>query len=322
MKRLLSILKKQGGLNLIKQYVKSGAFFSAVSIFFILGKSATALELLRAGASLKTKQYLLRKYRRTLKRFDDEYCDCTYHSNSNKVWVCWLQGIDNAPPVVKKCYESLKRNLPSKEIVLISEDNLDQYVIFPKYIMEKWTAGVISHTHMTDLLRLELLIKYGGTWIDSTVWCSQNEECIPDYFFKSDLFFFQCLKPGRDGHSTVMSSWYINAASNNKILLATRYLLYEYWKKNNELLDYFLLHDFFQIVLEYYSMEWKKVIPVCNSTPHILLLRMFDEYDEEMFRYIISQTPFHKLSYKFSDEQMSIPNTFYYHLMVTMDSKE
>lgn len=40
---------------------------------------------------------------------------------------------------------------------------------FPKYIEEKWKRGVITHTHMTDLLRLELLIRYGGTWIDATV---------------------------------------------------------------------------------------------------------------------------------------------------------
>lgn len=174
---------------------------------------------------------------------------------------------------------------------------------------------------MTDLLRFELLIKYGGTWIDSTVWCSQNEDRIPDYFFNSELLFYQCLKPGRDGHLTVMSSWYINATSNNKILLATRYLLYEYWKRNSELLDYFLLHDFFQIVLEYYSTDWKKVIPVSNSTPHSLLLRMFDEYDEEMINYVVEQTPFHKLSYKFTDDQLNIPNTVYKHFIENMINK-
>ena len=54
-------------------------------------------------------------------------------------------------------------------------------------VMEKWEKGIITHTHMTDLLRLELLIKYGGMWIDATVLCTAKEEEIPCYFFDSDL---------------------------------------------------------------------------------------------------------------------------------------
>ena len=77
------------------------------------------------------------------------------------------------------------------------------------------------------------------------------------------------------------------------------------------MVDYFLLHDFFQIVLEYYEDDWHNVVPVSNSAPHILLLRLFDEYDENMFEYIKEQTPFHKLSYKFTEEQKNLEDTFY-----------
>ena len=155
---------------------------------------------------------------------------------------------------------------------------------------------------------------YYYQYIDSTVLCTSKEDDIPDYFFNSDLFFFQCLKPGRDGHCTYVSSWYINAKSNNKILKATRYLCYEYWKKHDELIDYFLLHDFISIVLEYYPDDWKKIIPRDNATPHILLLRLFDEYNENNYGYITNQTPFHKLSYKFTDEQLNKNGTYYKYL--------
>ena len=100
---------------------------------------------------------------------------------------------------------------------------------------------------MTDLLRLELLITYGGLWLDATVLCTGT---APEYFFDSDLFFFQTLKPGRDGHASYISSWLMEAKTNNKILMATRELCYEYWKTNNTMWDYFLLHDFMSIVLE------------------------------------------------------------------------
>lgn len=93
--------------------------------------------------------------------------------------------------------------------------------------------------------------------------------------------------------------------------MATRYLCYQYWKENNTMWDYFLLHDFMSIVLEYYPDEWKMVIPKDNATPHILLLRLFDNYDEKMYKTIIEQSPFHKLSYKFSEEQMALEGTNY-----------
>lgn len=78
---------------------------------------------------------------------------------------------------------------------------------------------------MTDLLRLKLLINYGGLWLDATVLCTGKAS---DYFFSSDLFFFQCLKHGRDGHASYISSWFMSAKTNNKILIAIRELCYEY----------------------------------------------------------------------------------------------
>lgn len=304
-------LKKQGGMQLIKRYAKSGALFTAIAEFLILGKKRKALEILRLAADYKTKEKLQRKYGGLLADFDNQYDKSLVRNQSDKVWICWFQGMDNAPDLVKKCYESLRNNLKDKEVILITSENISEYVTFPNYIMEKWEKGIITHTHMTDLLRLELLIKYGGTWIDSTVLCTSSIENIPEYYFDSELFFYQTLKPGREGQATVLSSWYLSAKTNNKVLMATRYLCYEYWKKNNDMVDYFLLHDFFQIVLEYYEEDWHNVVPVSNSAPHILLLRLFDKYDEKMLKYIKEQTPFHKLSYKFTDEQKSLEGTFY-----------
>lgn len=54
--------------------------------------------------------------------------------------------MDNAPDLVKKCYESLKNNLKDKEIILITSENISKYVTFPDYIMEKWEKGIITHT--------------------------------------------------------------------------------------------------------------------------------------------------------------------------------
>lgn len=96
--------------------------------------------------------------------------------------------------------------------------------------------------------------------------------------------------------------------------MACRYLCYEYWKQNNKLIDYFLLHDFMAISLEYYKEMWNSIIPRDNATPHILLLRLFEQYDEEIWKSIKQQTPFHKLTYKF-DQNLTMTNGTYYSLL-------
>ena len=308
---LKETFEKQGGMKLIKQYAKSGSLGTAISEFALLGKSRTALEILRLSTQLKVKQKLEKKYRNFLKEFDENFDTSLPHESSNKVWICWFQGMENAPALVQKCYESIRNNLTDREIVLITSDNLEQYVQFPDNIMEKWKKGIITHTHLTDLLRLELLIRYGGMWLDATVFCSEERKNIPDYFFDSDLFFYQNLKPGRDGDAYYISSWLMTAKTNNRVLIATRTLCYEYWRKNRSMDDYFLLHAFVSIVLDYYTDDWNNVIPYCNATPHILSLRLFEMFDENLWEAIKMQTPFHKLTYKYNEEQAKKKGTFF-----------
>lgn len=310
---LKDTFKKQGGMKLLKQYWKSGSFFTVASQFILLGKSRTALEILRLSAGLKTKQKLEKKYRNRLREFDRTYDAALPNESSNKVWICWFQGMENAPKLVQKCYKSIKENLSDREIVLITLENMYEYIQFPEYIQDKIDRGIIKGAHLSDLLRLELLIQYGGTWIDATVFCSGKN--IPNYMLDSELFLFQCLKPGRDGHSTVISNWFITAYSSNKILAAVQYLLYAYWKENDELVDYFIFHDFFQMVIERYPDEWNKVVPFSNSTPHILLLKLFERYNYFMWNEITAQTPFHKLSYKFEVSKTLEAGTYYDHIM-------
>lgn len=304
---LKEVFKKQGGIKLLRQYWQGGALFTGICQFLLLGKSRTALEILRLSTTLKTKQKLQKKYKWKLDEFDSSHVEKD-HKISDTIWTCWFQGMENAPEIVKKCWQSVIKNNPDKNVIVITENNMLDYVTLPDYIVKKWKQGIITHTHMTDLLRLELLINYGGLWLDATVLCTGK---APEYFFDSDLFFFQTLKPGRDGHASYISSWLIEAKTNNKILMATRALCYEYWKENNAMWDYFLLHDFMSIVLERYEDEWKKVVPRDNATPHILLLRLFDQYDEKTWNAVKSQTQFHKLTYKIQQKNNSDYISYY-----------
>ena len=309
---LKETFKKQGGMNLLKQYYRGGALFTAMGEFLLLGKSRTSLEILRNAASLKIKQKLEKKYSNKIIEIEKKYKEKDSETE-RKVWVCWFQGIENAPEIVKRCYASVREHITDREVVLLTENNYRDYVSFPKEIQDKIECGIIKGAHMSDLLRLELLQQYGGTWIDATVFCSSKD--IPDYMLNSDLFLFQCLKPGKDGQSSTISNWFMTAKPNQKFIFMVRELLYDYWKNNDEVVDYFIFHDFFQMLIDRYSEEWNKVIPFSNSVPHILLLRLFDEYNDDLWNAVMLMTPFHKLSYKFENSDTLKKNTYYQKIM-------
>ena len=53
----------------------------------------------------------------------------------------------------------------------VKEDvkNLDKYIHLPNYILEKYKQGIITKPHFSDIIWIELLIKYGGTWVDASI---------------------------------------------------------------------------------------------------------------------------------------------------------
>lgn len=307
MGRILNLYKKFGGNKLIKEYLKTGFLIRAPFQILATGMSNKGLELLRLSAQLQLYKYLKKRYWNYMDTIDySKYQE--EHNHSNKVWVCWFQGMENAPLVVKRCYESMQRNLKNEEIILLTDDNIKEYVTFPDFIVDKYKKGTITKTHLTDLLRLELLSKYGGVWIDSTVLCTGE---IPQYILDSDFFVFRCLKPGRDGVAVPISSWYMSATTNNKIVIAVKELMYEYWRRNDKLVDYFLIHNFIQMALDKYPEEEKKMIKSPNDIPHILLLDIFEQYDAYKYNVIKSMTPIHKLAYKRSKEDMDKKGTYF-----------
>lgn len=311
MKTFAAIFNKVGGKEILRQYARAHVLLYALVCTLLLGFSRKGLELVRLAVNRRVLAKMRRKYRAEIRNYQAKAASepPLPRQRSNNVWVCWFQGMEQAPPLVQRCYRSLQEHLPERDIVLLTEENLNEYVTFPPAIQRKIDSGAITRTHLSDLIRLELLIRYGGTWIDATVFCSGGE--IPAYVLDSDLFVYQCLKPGLDGHSTCLSSWLMTACTNHPILLLTRHLLYTYWEKHHRMTDYFLLHDCFQLATEAYPDEWRRVTPVCNSTPHILLLRLFEPYDPAVWQAVTAMTCFHKLSYKFPADKTALPDTYY-----------
>lgn len=217
------------------------------------------------------------------------------------IWWCWLQGYDQAPELVKSCYESLEKNMSNYEIRILTEKTISQYVNLPQYIIDKYKSGVMGAAHYSDILRLEVLYRYGGVWVDSTVFCTDNK--MDSIFQYSSLFVYQDLT----SPDIVASNWLISARPNNRIISLTRKLLLEYWKDCNVIEHYYLFHLLFKWATEFYQDEWKTVHRFTNVAPHILVDELDNEFSSERMEEIKRISSFHKLNYKrsYTDNESS-----------------
>lgn len=242
-----------------------------------------------------TYNFLYKKYKKII---DASNYNFTSSSFSKKVWFCWFQGINEAHKLVKCCFNRIKEVFKDYEVILITKDNYNEYINVPDYIISKWQNGIISNTHFSDIIRIELLAKHGGIWIDSTVYCTCDT--VPSYIEKNPMFLFKEINLNRlDENIIVASSWFIKSNKNNNIILLTRDLLHEYWKNADRLIDYFLLHLFFSMASKKYTTDWNSIPNFNNVNPHIMQFELGKKYNKERFTYYKEISDFHKLSYKF-----------------------
>ncbi len=230
---------------------------------------------------------------------------------SNYIFTCWLQGEENAPKLVQECFRTMRECMPERKLVIITSDNLKDYVDLPDYIVSKWRKGIITHTHFSDIIRTALLVRHGGLWLDSTVLCTGS---IDRYIDKStDLFVYKNEHRGND--SCALSSWLIYAKPNNPILVNTLNILYIYWKNHNHIIDYFMYHKIFTLVTAKFKDEWEKIPFYSNIEPHILWFHYFyDNFNSEVFERLKEMSNFHKLSNKFDVKKLG-ENNFYDYLI-------
>ena len=249
------------------------------------------------------------------------------------IWQLWMKGNNSEiPSIVKACLESVKRENPDKKIILLTEENIKNYVDFPEYIWKKYEAGLITKTHFSDLVRFYLLYRYGGIWCDATIYMTDK---IPDFIENSDFFVFKDLISSRITETTTLDdfiilcnklnigTWtnavsFIRAEAGNRIIEENLKLMLEYWKHENTMYDYLLVSYFLTLVI--FNNINNKInfikAPYNITTVEYGVLQncLFEKFDNSLFEQIKKITSIHKLTYKDTDKNVLI-DSFYNHLV-------
>ena len=260
--------------------------------------------------------YLLRHYSRIASepvKASDTTPQAEEKAIPKHIWVCWLQGEDQMPDIVKKCFASVKTFASDYTIHLITNENLFNYVHLPEHIVRKYQNGIISFTHFSDILRTCLLYEHGGIWLDSTVLLTGQ---LPPFITAETFFVYRpsWLQDTR----TALSNWLISSTAHHPIITKQRQLLFSYWERENKLRDYYVFHLLFRIAVEYNAEcreAYMRMPYRCNSAPHSMQFRAFEPYSDRLWTDITSQSPVHKLSWKFKEDKTSLSDTIYRHIL-------
>lgn len=149
--------------------------------------------------------------------------------NHHNIFTFW-EPFNSMPGIIKLCIKTWKKYLPKDyKIIILDYHNLKYYLnlrLINKILCKKMTLPI-----QADAIRVAILQKYGGIWMDSDTIIT-NSECI-NMFNGSDLIMFgnsnnRMMNIGiiyANNNSTILKTWI------NNILLRIRIYKYRLFLK-------------------------------------------------------------------------------------------
>ena len=316
MNKLLRRFREFGSWRLVRAYWRMGALSVAFrqGVKVVLG--ITKLDDAYQPVLSKVASSLYTQYHPLLLSLRDHYSSFAVQQapspKERKIWFCWLQGIEEAPALVRACLNSIRRNIPEWEVIVISLDNYRNYVEVPSEIEEKFRRGIIPKALFSDMLRVALLCLHGGTWMDASLLCTSHN--FPPSVLDCDLFLFQHLQPG-EYRFRGTSNWFITARPQNPLLLVLRDMLYQYWRDHDCTLNYYIFHQFFAWIAQEYPNEIA-AMPRGNRLPPLQLgARLDHPFDADWWNRFTNHCAFHKLNFRVAERIKHPASTYYAHIL-------
>ena len=108
------------------------------------------------------------------------------------VWLCWLQGLDAAPPLVPVCVASWRRQNPNWSVRLVTADNIRDY-LDPAFC-DAVLASDLEPKKKANIFRMALIGRHGGVWADADAFCARPLDTWIDEATQAGFFAFRFHK--------------------------------------------------------------------------------------------------------------------------------
>lgn len=301
-KQALKRFREFGGVRLLWRYVRMGVFCPAIKALAIGLLREHSVKAVYARLIRAVEQRLVEQYEPImLKAKARKKGICARSGVPTILWTCWLQGLEQAPLLVRQCVASQKSCFPGYEHHVLTLDNYEQWVKLSEDVRRKYEQGRIPAALFSDLLRLAVLQKYGGVWMDATVLCTGwvNGRLQKQWMrvMESQMTVFRYFDPGTKTE-TGISNWFIATAAGNIVVRAVYEMLVAYWRDYDCTVDYYMMHLFLELSQRHIPEIWTEM--PCLNSRHALLLggALGAPYSAEDWNELTAHVCIHKLNYR------------------------
>lgn len=206
--------------------------------------------------------------------------------SSPVTWTLWLQGVEEAPDVVKMCIRNYQ-DMNDRKLIILTERNIADYVDIPKPIVDKYASGIISSTAYSEIIRLECLATYGGLWLDSTMFIPAGIK----YDFSSLNFFSPKAKVKKDDDELFgyIAMFFLFCKQDYIPVINVRNRLLSYWVKYDSQFNYFLVDFFFMFEYEkndYFRHDVDRNPAIGKNMHELESFYLYEAYDEYISDFI------------------------------------
>ena len=201
-----------------------------------------------------------------------------------RVFTLWLQGPEQAPPVIRCCLDSIRR-YAGAELVVLDGKTVFDWITLSDHVVQLWKTGKMRAAHFADICRVELLYRYGGVWM---------------------------------AYAGIQNC-FIRAAKGSYLLKVWREAMRAYWAAEDSTVDYFVHQLLFSqaVAANPRAAELYAQMPSLDQDPIRRLWHDYGDkpYDEALLHEVCSQALFQKTSYKGASATDPVPGSMIDHIL-------
>jgi hypothetical protein len=196
---------------------------------------------------------------------------------NKNIFIYWEQGWNNAPTICKYCLQSWKLYNTDWRIIELDKNNLFEYLDIS---YEKQFHKIKPVQMRSDIIRINLLKKYGGVWVDATTFCTTPLNS----WILNQKTFFAFSSPGKD---RLISSWFMtNIYKQSYIVKKFCDNVNSFWenmlsKNQYKAKQYFQFHYIFNKLYQNdikFKKEWNNVNNKISASQGMYLRTFINEF--------------------------------------------
>ena len=233
------------------------------------------------------------------------------------IWTMWQQGEAQIPETVQTSMKTIKDFAKRNDckFYLLTDENLADFINIPSDITDKYKKKELSAAHYSDIIRFSLLYKYGGIWMDATLFISPYATLE---MFEGDFFTLNHPPIGTNQMERTVGDFkwagFFLAGKKGKPYFKHIRDLYLYYVRKYPVFIYYLMMDYF-ILSEYkcnpYFENLVDRLPILAPAERVWFLRDYahDLFDEKEWEEVLKTTPILKTTYKIKKEEV-VPGSY------------